>query len=137
MKTASNTKGVYTEDELYAVLALTYITMFLNVDPVRTFPLRQATKSVSEQLGKLIETSVGGATGWFGGGDKAESLAAHGTNLVKTLSKSGMSASEIAWNQVLPSAVAMVPTQGSVVSSSSIPLPPSSSQYSSCVFLII
>lgn len=140
LKTASNTKGVYTEDELYAVLTLIYTTIFLDVDPVKTFPLRQATKTVAEQLGKLIETSVGVATGWFGGSDKTEGVAAHGSNLIKSLSKSGMSASDIAWEQILPSAVAMVPTQGTVVSNITLPTwPPhfSSKHHSNAFELVI
>lgn len=115
LRTATNTKGLYTEDELYAVLALIYVTIYLNMDPVKTYPLQQAASTVSEQLSKLIETSVGGVTGWFGGGDKSDPLAAHGTDLIKTLSKSGLNSYAIAWEQVLPTIESMVPIQGTVV----------------------
>lgn len=97
------------------MLTLIYITMFLDTDPVKSFPLRQATKTVAEQLAKLIETSIGGSTGWFGGADKNDSLSSHGTNLVKSLSKSGLSTSEIAADQVLPTVVATASVQSTVV----------------------
>lgn len=115
LKTASNPKGVYTEDELHAVLTLIYTTVYLNVDQVKAFPLQQATKAVSEQLGKLIETSIGSGTGWFGGGGRNDSLAQHGSNLIKSLLKSGMSTSDIAWGQNLPTSVATAPAQAAMV----------------------
>lgn len=116
LKTPTNPKGIYTEDELHAVLTLIYLTVFLDVDPVKSFPLKQATKTVAEQLGKLIETSVGASNGWFsGGGSQNASVSAHGTALLKSLSKGGLSVSDIAWNQVLPTAAAAVPTQGAAV----------------------
>lgn len=99
---------MYTEDELYAVLTLIYITVFLDIDPVKSFPQRQATKTVAEQLGKLIERSVAR------GGDDPGGLRSHGLDMVKEATKGGMSHAEVAWGIVLPTAVAFVPAQGTV-----------------------
>lgn len=111
LKTASSTKGIYTEDELHAVLTLIYLATFLDIDPVKSFPLKQATKTVSEQLGKIVQTSIGGSHG-----AGTNSVSAHGADILKNLSKTGSSASDIAWHHVLPTAVAAIPTQGAAVS---------------------
>lgn len=111
LKTSSNPKGVYTEDELHAVLTLIYLAIYLDVDPVKSFPLKQATKAVAEQLGKLIETSAGRSSG----GKQNDPVSTHGSTLLKSLSKDGLSTSDIAWNMILPTAVATVPTHGAAV----------------------
>ncbi|KUI59129.1 Linoleate 10R-lipoxygenase [Cytospora mali] len=118
LKTAFNSKGIYTEEELYSVLTLVFITVFLDIDPVKTFLLRQAAKTVSEQLCKLIKTNVGAVTGWgpkalfSGGEDRNESVHVHGSNMIKAWSKEGLSTSAIASGQILPSISFMVPNQG-------------------------
>lgn len=114
LQTASDNKGVYTEEQLHAVLTLVYITIFLDTDPVKSFPLKQAAKTVAGQLGTLIETSIGGSGGWFGG-NQSDPVSSHGSNALKGLAKSGMSTSDMAWHQVLPAAVSSVPTQGAAV----------------------
>lgn len=119
--TASDPKGLYTEEELYSILALIFITVFLDCDPVKTFPLRQAASTVSEQLFELIETNVGATTGWglrgwFSGGEaKNDPVHFHGSNLVKGWSKEGMSSSGIASGQILPAIASLVPSQGMLV----------------------
>lgn len=115
LKTSSNPKGIYTEDELYAVLTLIYITVFLDIDPVKSFPQRQATKTVAEQLGKLIEKSVSS----YGGGGDTGGLRSHGVEMIQATTKSGFRTAEVAWGIVLPTAVTMVPGQGTVVGCSS------------------
>ncbi|CAK7232698.1 hypothetical protein SCUCBS95973_009190 [Sporothrix curviconia] len=123
LKTAANPKGVYSEQELYMVLALTFITVFFDFDPVKSFPLRQATKEVCTQLGSIVESNVRLALGLgmralFSGSapnkkDK-DSLSAYGINMAKGLAKTGLDAKEIAWSQILPTAGAMVPNQAEV-----------------------
>lgn len=121
LKTSSSPKGIYTEDELHAVLTVIYIAIFLDTDPVKSYPLKQATKTVAEQLGKLIETSTRGLNGLFsGGGNRNDPISSHGTALLKSLSETGVSASDIAWNQVLLTAVTTVSTQGAAVGQPSI-----------------
>lgn len=116
----SDPKGLYTEEELYSILALIFITVFLDYDPVKTFPMRQAAKTVSEQLCKLIETNVGSSTGWgikgwFSGGGDRKYPELHGSNLIKGWSKDDMSAYDIASGQILPIIASIVPSQGMLV----------------------
>lgn len=120
LKTTSSPKGIYTEEELYSVLALIYITLFLNEDPVKTFSLRQATKTISEQLGKAIESNTGtgsrGFKSFFGGAGRGDPVHTQGTSLIKGWGKGGMSASDIALGHILPTASHLVAIQGSLVS---------------------
>ncbi len=44
-------RGVYTEQELYSILGLIFVAVFFDIDPVKSFPLRQAAKTVALQLG--------------------------------------------------------------------------------------
>jgi prostaglandin-endoperoxide synthase 1/linoleate 10R-lipoxygenase len=121
LKTEQNLKGIYSEQELYTVLALIFAAIFFDLDPAKSFPLRQAAKTVTEQLGKLIEANVKLTTGFGLMGlftsspAPNDALAAYGVNLVKGFNKSGLSPSDIAWSQVLPTSGAMVANQGEVV----------------------
>jgi linoleate 10R-lipoxygenase len=58
LKTDINPHGVYTEHELYTVLTVMFTCLFLDIDPAKSFPLRQAAFAVSQQLGKLVEANV-------------------------------------------------------------------------------
>ncbi|KAH8646783.1 linoleate diol synthase [Xylariales sp. PMI_506] len=116
LKTTENSKGIYTEIELYQVLALISACISHDIDPTKSFPLRQAAKGVTAQLGKFLEDSVKSATG-FGGlfaskPRKDDPLGTYGIDLMKGLHKSGMSAQDIAWSQLLPTAVETVPNLG-------------------------
>lgn len=119
LKTKDNPKGIYTEHELYMVLAVMFVYIFFDNDPVKSFPLRLAAKAVTEQLGKLVEANVKtglGMRGMFAGTAKNDPLATYGANMVKGLAKSGLSAGDIAWSQVIPTAGQMVPSQAEMVS---------------------
>ncbi|KAH7322623.1 heme peroxidase [Stachybotrys elegans] len=120
LKSSENPKGVFSEQELYEALSLIFVCVFFDIDPVKSFPLRQAAKEVSAQLGSVIETNVKltttlGLRGLFTGPKaKDDALSAYGTNIIKGLAKAGLSAKEITWSQVLPTAGAMVPNQAQV-----------------------
>lgn len=121
LKTQENPKGIYTEQELYMVLAVIFVCIFFDIDPVKSFPLRQAAKKVTEQLGKLIEANVKittrfGVHGLFAAGArKNDPLANYGVHMIKGLAKAGLSVNDITWSQILPTAGAMVPNQAEVV----------------------
>jgi hypothetical protein len=121
LKTKENSKGIFSEQELYTVLALIFAAIFFDIDPAKSFPLRQAARTVAQQLGGIIETNVKVVTGWGLKGlftsspsPQDDFLAAYGNNLIKGLKKSGLSTQDIAWSQILPTAGAMVPNQAEV-----------------------
>lgn len=127
LKTASNPRGVYTEQEMYGVLAMIFITIFFDLDIVKSFALRQQTKVMCEGLGNLVEmnvkiTRLTGGSGFFVGNisgkkKKDDPLASYGVNMIRGLLKKGLSNHDVTWSHVMPTAGSMVPNQAEVVSS--------------------
>ena len=66
LKTAEFPRGVYSEHEMYLVLALMFVFLFFDVDPVKTFPLALGAQKTTMQLGELVLANVKftSATGW-------------------------------------------------------------------------
>ncbi|TFB06849.1 Linoleate 10R-lipoxygenase [Trichoderma ghanense] len=116
LKTRENPKGVFSEHELYSSLAAVFKTIFLDIDPVESFPLRQKTKEAADTLGAAIETTVKYAKSFglrlFTGNTNNDALSTAGVTAVKALAKSGLSAHDIAWGLILPTAAATVPSEG-------------------------
>ncbi|KAK4694208.1 linoleate 10R-lipoxygenase, partial [Lecanoromycetidae sp. Uapishka_2] len=69
LKTEEHPHGIYSEQEMYMVLAVLFTCIFFDLDPAKSFPLRQAARAVTQQLGKLVEANVKlvHATGWIAG----------------------------------------------------------------------
>lgn len=118
LKTKENPKGLYTEQELYSVLALLFMCVFYDVDPVKSFPMRRTAKTMTGQLGQLLEAHVKSVNGFFASKPKEGDLAAYGASLIKSLSKQGISNRDIAWLELLPAAGATVPNISHVFSQS-------------------
>lgn len=121
LKSVENPKGVLTEGEMYAALAAIFAAIFFDLDPAKSFPLRQAARGAAEKLGGIIESNVklmrwGLPAPFVKKAGKHDALREYGANMVKALGKSGMSVEDVAWSQVLPTAAAMVPNQAQVVS---------------------
>ena len=122
LKTEEHPHGVYTEQEMYMVLAVIFICIFCDVDPAKSFSLRLAAKAVTQQLGKLVEGNVKmvNATGWIAGVvdgmyQQHSPLTDYGVHMVRRLLESGMGVSEITWSQIMPTVGAMVANQAQVV----------------------
>ncbi|KAI9706373.1 MAG: hypothetical protein M1836_003378 [Candelina mexicana] len=119
LKTANNPRGVYSEHELYMVMSLVFICIFFDLDPAKSFPMRQAAKIVTQQLGKLVQLNVEAvhATGFVAGVveklfQKETALSDYGVHMVRRLLDTGMSVPEVAWSQIMPTAGGMVAVQG-------------------------
>lgn len=104
------------------VLALIFTCIFFDLDPAKSFPLRMAAKSVTQQLGKLVEANVKmvSATGFIasivdGMHQNHTPLTDYGVHMVRRLLESGMNSSDITWSQIVPTAGAMVANQAQVV----------------------
>ena len=111
-----------TEHELYQIVSVIFVGIFFDFDPASSFPLHQACKAVTQAIGPLVETNVKLVqdTGFISGiADPAMqetgALKDYGVHMVRQLLKSGLGAHEIAWSQVLPTAIAMVANQAQVV----------------------
>ncbi|KAF2087527.1 putative fatty acid oxygenase PpoC [Saccharata proteae CBS 121410] len=123
LKTKEHPHGIFTEHEMYMALAVIFVCIFFDFEPTKSFPLHQAARSISKTLGKLIEANVTAikSTGWISGlvdgyVQNESYLTDYGVHMVRRLLESGLSASEVAWSQVFPTAAAMVPNQAQVFS---------------------
>ncbi len=108
------------------VMSLVFICIFFDLDPAKSFPMRQAAKTVTQQLGKLVQLNVEAvhATGFIAGVvdrlfQKETELSDYGVHMVRRLLDAGMSVSEVTWSQMMPTAGGMVAIQGQLVASSS------------------
>lgn len=127
LKTAENPRGIFSEEELYMAFAVIFTAVFFDFEPTQSFPLRMVAKKLSTMLGKLIEANIDTvkATGFIaklvdGWRENQNALADYGVHMIRRLCDTGMSAYEIAFSQVLPTACAMVPNQAQVVSFPSV-----------------
>ena len=125
LKTKEQPHGVYSEQELYTVLAAIFTCIFSDLDPAKSFPLRVAAKAVTQHLGKLVEANVKtvNAPGWIAGvvdgmHQHNSPLTDYGVQVVRRLGESGLGANEITWSQILPTAGAMVADQAQAVGTS-------------------
>lgn len=102
LKSEDNPKGVYTDHELYMVLAIIFIVIFFgDVDPAKTFPLRAAGLPVTQDLGQLVEQNVNfiSKTNFVSGlvdnfMEENNALKDYGVHMVRHLLKAGLGVHE-------------------------------------------
>ena len=119
LKTEQNPRGIYTEEELYMVLAMVFTCIFFDADPAKSFPLRQGSRKVVQQLGDIMEpivealASPGG--GFFAGIIERlhtrPDLSNYGVHMLQQLLKRDLSVRDVVWSQILPTAGGMVANQ--------------------------
>lgn len=103
------------------VISVIFVSIFFDLDPAKSFPIRHAARAVAQQLGKLIEANVRSVnmTSLVSGivdrlRENHNPLSEYGVHMVRRLLESGLGVSEIAWSQILPTATAMIPNQSQV-----------------------
>lgn len=108
---------------MYMIMAVVFTCIFFDMDPTKSFPLRQAAHAAAQALGRVVEASVksvsatGLLSGLFDGLRKNHNaLEDYGVEMIRRLLDSGLGVSETTWSQVMPTAIAMVPNQAQVVS---------------------
>lgn len=121
LKTAQNTRGVFTEHELWMAMSVIFTAIFFDFEPTKSFPVHVVAKKLATMLGKLIEgniksiTATSFAAKFFDSFRENENtLADYGVHMIRRLKDTGMTTSAIAFSQILPTAVAMVPNQSVV-----------------------
>ena len=99
-------------------MALIFTCIFADADPVNSFPLRQAARKLTQQLGEIMETLVipeaKGSTivnTVLGLLHKHSALSEFGLHMIHQLLKSGLSTKDIIWSQMLPTAGGMIANQ--------------------------
>ena len=117
LKTESNPQGVFTEVELYQVMALIFACIFYDVDVSKSLQLGQASRGVAQQLGELVMANVevidkaGFIAGIVSRIHRHDVLSAYGVHMIQRLLDSGLPAKDVVWTQIMPSAIAMVANQ--------------------------
>ncbi|MCJ1472027.1 hypothetical protein MMC13_000672 [Lambiella insularis] len=119
LKTEQNPRGVFAEEELYLIMALVFTCIFFDADPSKSFPLREGSRKVTQQLGNIMQMMIEPmslpGSGFFRGildvFHKATPLSSYGFHMIAQLLKSGMGVKDIVWSQILPTAGGMVANQ--------------------------
>lgn len=117
LKTDSNPRGVFTEQELYQIMALVFTCIFYDVEVTKSFQLEQASRQVAQQLGELVMANVdlvnksGFIANIVNRLHRHDSLTDYGVHMIQRLLASGLPPKEIVWTHILPSASSMVANQ--------------------------
>jgi linoleate 10R-lipoxygenase len=128
LKTNDNPRGVYSEHEMFVLMAVIFTCIFSDLDPTKSFPLRQVSHTLAQQLGQLVEADVksvsspGFLSSLIGGRRNRGALEEDGVQMIRKLLDSGLEASQVTYSQILPTAIAMVPSQSQLVSLPSSPI---------------
>ncbi|KAI9804221.1 MAG: hypothetical protein M1825_001623 [Sarcosagium campestre] len=121
LKTEDNPFGIFSEQELYLILTVMFIRVFFDLDPAKSFPLTQAARQVAQQIGALIQMNVDAVStsGILGNiidrfHRHHTALTSYGVHMIRKLLDSGLSAHDVTWTQMVPSAAAMVANQAQI-----------------------
>lgn len=113
---------------MFMIMAAVFACIFFDMDPAKSFPLRQAAHAAAQKLGQVVEANVKSvsATGLLsslfdGFRENHNALEEYGIHMIRRLLDSGLDVSATTWSQVMPTAIAMVPNQAQVVSLSFTP----------------
>lgn len=92
--------------------------IFFDVDPTKSFPLRQVSRKLAQQLGNIVEGKVQALsepTGIIANVihlfHENTHLSHYGTHMIEKLLKTGISVKDLVWTNLLPSSGAMVANQ--------------------------
>jgi len=118
LKTAENSKGVFSEQELWMAMCVIFTSIFLDVEPTKSMPRRKVAQKLCNMIGKLIELNIKSVTttsltSMFFDNKRANetALSQYGTHMIRYLHETGMSPHDIAFNQILPTIIIMTPNQ--------------------------
>lgn len=120
LKTEEYPQGIFTEHQMYLIMAAVFICVFFDVDPPHTFPLRQQAHEATQQLGNLIQLEVAAikSTGNFTDfmqkvlHPSSSPLKNYGLHMIHRLINSGMEVKDIVWGNLIGTAGGMVANQG-------------------------
>jgi len=106
IKTDESPRGIYTEQEMYQVLSICFISIFFNADIAKSFQIREAAHMLAQQLGELIllNTEAIAATGLIADVlaklHQTSGLTDYGTHMIQRFLENKMPIKEIVWSQM-------------------------------------
>jgi cytochrome P450 len=122
LKTEARPLGIFTEQELYLIMAAVFICVFFDLDPAESFRLRQKAYKATQTLGKLVEINVAAikATGVFSNlfariFEQSTPLQDYGVHLIQRLLENKtdpMDVKSLVWGHILGTAGGMTANQG-------------------------
>jgi hypothetical protein len=127
LKTEEHPTGIFTEQQLYLIMSAIFICIFFDVDPAKSFPLRQQAHDVVQQLGKIVKLQVDAIQK---GGSIAEKVLAYirptstsplkdyGVHMISHLLKKDNDVDSLVWGNIMETAGSMVATQGQLLAQS-------------------
>jgi linoleate 8R-lipoxygenase/9,12-octadecadienoate 8-hydroperoxide 8R-isomerase len=113
---------VFTESEIYKIMAVVFTAIFYDADVAKSFELDQAARTVTQQLGQLTMANVEmiDKTGFIANLvnrlHRHDVLSEYGIHMIQRLLDSGLPATEIVWTHILPTAGGMVANQAQLFS---------------------
>ena len=119
LKTEEVSYGLFTEHQLYLIMANLYIVVYLDTDPALSFPIHRKACDITKQLGYLIEANVTDIS--FGGYlsnimralmHKSSPLEDYGVHMIRRLLRSGKDIHELVWGHILGTTAGIVGSQG-------------------------
>lgn len=122
LKTDSNPRGVFTEQELYQILALIFACIFYDVDVSKSFQLCQTARKVAQSLGELTLANVelvsrsGFIADIVSCFHRHDILSDYGVHMIQRLLDSGLPVKDVVWSHILPTAGALVANQAQLFS---------------------
>ena len=124
LKTSDFPLGIFTESQLYLVMAATFISVFFDVDPSKSFPLRQQAYDAVQQLGAFMQLQVAAIvkTGKFAESlieavkPTAKPLREYGCHMISRLAKEDPNVSDLVWGSIMGTLSGMVAPQGQLFS---------------------
>lgn len=114
LKTDDNPHGLFTENELYPLMVIIFTSIFYDVDPARSFPLKHAARKVMRRLGELKGSTACGPAKTSLLSNLLEmffyrsTVSNYGIRMIRRLLGSGTDPEKLDWTHFLTAAAAMV-----------------------------
>jgi linoleate 8R-lipoxygenase/9,12-octadecadienoate 8-hydroperoxide 8R-isomerase len=106
IKTEDQPRGIYTEQEMYQVLAICFISIFFNSDVTKSFQINQAAHLLAQQLGELIllNAEAISATGLIADViaklHQSSGLTDYGTHMIQRLLENKIPIKDVVWTHM-------------------------------------
>lgn len=120
LKTEDFPRGIFTEYQLYLILAAVHIAVFFDVDPPKSFPLRQKAYEATQMLGNIMQVQVAAlrSTGRLAEGlidavlPSSSALSDYGVHMLRKLAEKDGDVADLVWGNILPTLGGVVAPQG-------------------------
>ncbi|KAK4555581.1 hypothetical protein LTR86_007334 [Recurvomyces mirabilis] len=124
LKTAAFPHGILTEQQMYLVFGAVFICIFFDLDPTKSFNLRQQARDAAQQVGEIVKAIViyvkegKDLAVWLG--EKIDPIAPelreYGLHMIQKLVEKNDDIDDLVWGNIMGTVGGMVVNQGQVFS---------------------